>query len=595
MKLKDYHNHYDLKTLRTKELSELAEDLRTTIITTVKKNGGHLASNLGTVELTISLLKSFDIDNNDLILFDTGHQTYPYKILTDRKEQFSTIRLPHGLSAFQSPQESKYDYLANGHAGTALSTAIAYSYNPQYQNVVCIIGDAAFTNGLTFEALNHLGTIANKVIIILNDNEMSISKNISILHTTISKFRASWFYKMMAKISKVTRYIPPFTLLYLCHLLVEKLIHRFAIPGLFAGFNLDYIGKIDGHNFRKLTRALKNAKKTKGSVLVHVNTKKGKGYPEENPTSSESCHSYSLVTKPESEWSYYVAHHLQKVFRNQKFYLISAAMQSSLYLEEFMNENKDYCIDVGIAEEHGVTLASGFALDHHKVIVSMYSTFLQRAYDEILHDVVRNHLPVIFLIDRASLSLADGVSHHGVYDISFLNSMGGFAIIAQPANDTDFNQMLQLALANDRDPFFIRYPKMGITYNDNPAPFTIGEWEYYLSSPTAQYLIITYGNNVEHFKKLIINHQLTAKVNLVNARFINPIDEKMMQEIIAHQYQQIIIYEEVVKQGGLFSNIINAFPNLDLRNIKHYAYEHGLLTKNPLHPGDVIKENFGNL
>ncbi|AGM25103.1 1-deoxy-D-xylulose-5-phosphate synthase [Spiroplasma chrysopicola] len=595
MKLADYSNFKDLKNLKTKALIELAADLRQEIIETVTKNGGHLASNLGVVELTISLLQNFDLDNNDIIIFDTGHQTYTYKILTDRKTTFSTIRLRNGLAAFQHPQESKYDFLANGHAGTGLSIAMGYSYNPKYNNIICVLGDAAFTNGLTLEALTHLGTINNKIIIVLNDNGMSISKNINILHTTVSKVRRGWFYRWSVKIAKVTKYIPPFTIFWLGYLLVEKIIHAFVIPSIFAGFKLDYIGRINGHNFKELKKGLQAAKKTSGSVVVHVNTKKGYGFGLEQEV-QERYHSYSLVSQHDHEWSYYVAQQLEKSFHqaSEKFYLISAAMQSSLYLEEFMDNNKNYCIDVGLAEEHAVALASGLSLDGQKVVVSIYSTFLQRCYDQVLHDIIRNHLPVIFLVDRASLSPGDGDSHHGIYDVGFLNSMGDLAIIAQPATDQEFKHLFVLALNNNRNPFFIRYPKSGITFSspETFVPFAIGSWEYQIKTPQADYLIITYGNNIIKAQTAITTSQ-GDNIDLVNARFINPIDETMLATIFAHQYKKIIIFEEVLAQTGLYSKIASCFPNNQQFNLVHYGFTNGLTNDYPADITTIIKNLIG--
>ncbi|AOX43912.1 1-deoxy-D-xylulose-5-phosphate synthase [Spiroplasma sp. NBRC 100390] len=575
MKLRDYQSHYDLKDLKTKALIELANDVRQLIIATVTKNGGHLASNLGTVELTISLLKIFDIDNNDIIIFDTGHQTYAYKILTDRKTHFSTIRLPDGLAAFQHVNESKYDYISNGHAGTGLSTAIAYSYNPKYNNIICVIGDASFTNGLTLEALTHLGLISNKIIVVLNDNGMSISKNVNILHTTVSKVRTGWLYRSASKVSKVLRYIPPLTLLWLAHLLVEKIIRSFAIPGLFAGFNLDYIGTVDGHNFRKLNKSFRQAKKSSSSVIVHVKTKKGYGYGL-TQTEQEKYHSYSLKDTKTSEWSYYVAQTVEKVFHtvHEKFYFISAAMQASIYLEEFMLKNEKYCIDVGLAEEHAITLASGFALDHQPVVVSMYASFLQRTYDQILHDVVRNRLPVIFLIDRAALSPGDGDSHHGIYDVGFLNSMGDIPIISQPATSGEFDHLFKLALVNKQDPFFIRYPKGGIIIQPLKKEFNLGQWEHVINNKEASILLITYGNNVTKAQS-IITKLATNKIDVINARFINPVDKPMLKQISTNNYQQIIIFEEVINQTGLYAKIIDFLPSKKT-NITHYGYQNGL-------------------
>ncbi|WP_338955681.1 1-deoxy-D-xylulose-5-phosphate synthase [Spiroplasma endosymbiont of Polydrusus cervinus] len=590
MKLQDYQSHQDLKNLKTKALIELAEDVRRIIIATVTKNGGHLASNLGVVELTISLLQTFDIDNNDVIIFDTGHQTYAYKILTDRKTHFTTIRLPEGLVAFQHVDESKYDYLSNGHAGTGLSTAIAYSYNQKYHNIICVIGDAAFTNGLTLEALTYLGTISNKIIIILNDNAMSISKNVNILHTAVSKVRTGWLYRGASKIARVLRYIPPLTLLWLGHLLVEKIIRSFVIPSLFAGFNLDYIGTVDGHNFRKLTKSLRQAKKRSASVVLHVKTKKGHGYGL-SQAEQEKYHSYSLTENKNNEWSYYVAQTVGKFFQTapEKFYFISAAMQASVHLEEFMLQNPQYCFDVGLAEEHAVTLAAGFALDHHKVIVNMYATFLQRTYDQVLHDVIRNHLPVIFLIDRASLSLGDGDSHHGIYDVGFLNSMGDIPIISQPATSGEFEQLLKLALANQTNPFFIRYPKGGITHQACAGgAFQIGQWEYVIQNAKAPILLITYGNNVVKAQTIIMK-LATKKINLINARFINRLDKQMLVQIKTAKYWQIIVFEEVIKETGLYAKIIDFLINNNTTIISHYGYDNGLIKKEPNNLAELLR------
>lgn len=575
MKLRDYQSHYDLKDLKTKALIELANDVRQLIIETVTKNGGHLASNLGTVELTISLLKAFDIDNNDIIIFDTGHQTYAYKILTDRKTHFSTIRLTDGLAAFQHVNESKYDYISNGHAGTGLSTAIAYCYNPKYNNIICVIGDASFTNGLTLEALTHLGLISNKIIVVLNDNGMSISKNVNILHTTVIKVRTGWLYRSASKISKVLRYIPPLTLLWLAHLLVEKIIRSFAIPALFVGFNLDYIGTVDGHHFRKLNKSFRQAKKSSSSVIVHIKTKKGYGYGLIQ-VEQEKYHSYSLKDTKNSEWSYHVAQTVEKIFQItlEKFYFISAAMQASIYLEDFMIKNAEYCIDVGLAEEHAITLASGFALDHQQVVVSMYASFLQRTYDQILHYVVRNRLPVIFLIDRAGLALGDGDSHHGIYDIGFLNTMGDIPIISQPATTGEFDHLFQLALANKQNPFFIRYAKSGIVTQPLTKEFNLGDWEYVINNKDASILLITYGNNVLKAQD-IITKLATNKINIVNARFINPVDKTMLVQISTDNYQEIIIFEEVISQTGLYAKIIDFLP-WNKTTITHYGYQNGL-------------------
>ncbi len=580
-----------IKDLSNEELIELAKDIRTFIITNVAKTGGHLSSNLGVVELTIALLKVFDV-NNDIILFDVGHQAYPYKILTGRAKEFSSLRQKNGLSGFQSLKESKYDNYETGHSGTSISAgvgfAIASKLDNAKRNVISIIGDGSFSNGLSYEALNHLGDINVKQIIILNDNQMSISPNVGALHNLLDNIRSAKGYKTVKNDAKNTLKKTAFGK-YIFNKLndFKNSIKRIHVKqgSMFEDLGIKYFGPINGHDYKELLKYLEIAKNTEGPVLLHIVTKKGQGYlPAENDSEGR-YHGVSpfdpqtgkvLVNTNLPSYSEIVSSYVYNYARKDKDIIcITPGMCYGSKLEVIKEKISKQYIDVGICEEHALVMANTLALAGKKPIVFIYSTFMQRGIDAVIHDIARCESGVTICIDRAGFVAGDGSSHQGLFDIPLLYCVPNI-IIAQPHNAKEVNDLLATSLKNKK-PFIIRYPKDHLKYDYAQGKILkVGSWEEIKDGTDA--IVISYGPFLT--KALNVAEKLAKeKVNIkvINARFLKPYDKEMFKKLTEMNIP-IIVYEESYVIGSLGSVLAVdsqelGFNKLSIMGAKNVFYE----------------------
>ena len=588
MNLNEIDNPSFVKELNIKQLRELAEEIRTFLIDSISKTGGHLSSNLGIIELTIALCYVFDA-NKDKFLFDVGHQSYVYKILTGRAKDFPTLRKYQGLSGFQKRKESKYDVFEAGHSstslGTALGMAIARDLDHQDYEVLPIIGDGALLSGTSFEALNNIGFEKNKIIIIFNDNNMSISTNVGGASNTINQLRTSKTYnnfkEVVSDILEKSEYSK--SLLEILRTIRNTLKKKMVNSGFFDDFNLDYLGPVDGHDFKDLIRNLEIAKNKKGPVVVHIITKKGKGYEYAEKDKEGLWHGVGpfdpssgqfLEKKKEGYCSYsgIVANTLGKMMKqDQDIVTITPAMITGSALNKLFEVYKDRTFDCGIAEEHAMLLASGLALSGKRPFVSIYSSFLQRAYDQINHDICRMKLPVVIGIDRAGLVGADGETHHGIFDISILSPLPNMTI-AQGKDAKETSNLIYSAFKY-ASPTAIRYPKQEAMVPDYCFEYIEkGSWTYEQKDEDPKASIISYGPDVELIKDRYQN------VNVINARFIKPLDEEVLNAI---SEKPIIVYTKDMETGGLGSLIAQYYidkgikANIEIIGIKDHYVTHG--------------------
>ncbi len=468
-------NPNDIKTIDKRDLHILAGELRTLLMANVSNNGGHLASNLGVVELTIAILRTFDIDS-DKVVWDVGHQTYVYKILTDRKDRFDTIRKKDGLSGFPKRSESNYDHFNTGHSSTSISAALGYARSSKIKGkneyAIAVIGDGAMTGGMAFEALNDAGASGENIIVILNDNKMSITKNVGGFSEYFSRMRSSRLYSgTNDSVKRKVEKIP------LIGKLTSRAIHRwksalkylFSQNMLFEEMGFHYLGPVDGHDIKKLEKILKDAKKIKGPVLLHAVTIKGKGYPraEEKPDIYHGVGKFDLINgfeeKNKDTFSDSLGIHLTDLaLKDNNISVICPAVTLGCGLLGLAKAIPDRFFDVGIAEQHAVTMAAGMACSGFIPVVAGYSTFMQRAYDQILHDVCLMNLHVVFAFDRAGVIGRDGATHQGVYDIAYLSNMPNLKIYAPNSTDS-LKNLIKYALYMESGPVVIRYPKGNIS------------------------------------------------------------------------------------------------------------------------------------
>jgi len=552
----------DLKKLNIKKLNQLASEIRGFLIDKISKNGGHLASNLGVVELTIAIHKVFD-SPKDKIIWDVGHQSYVHKILTNRKDNFSSIRKINGLSGFPKNTESEHDVFETGHSSTSLSAglgmALARDIKKENHEVISVIGDGAMTAGMAFEALNHNGDIQSKQIIILNDNEMSISKNVGAIARYLNKIRlAKKYYQVKHKTKNILKEssLGVKSLKFL-EIIKDKLRYM-ILPGIFfeeLGFK--YFGPIDGHNIEELLKILEKTKKRKEPIIIHVLTQKGKGYKpaEKNPDNFHGVSSFDIDSGEFFSSGETYSHVLGETLsdfanKNKKIIAITAAMPKGTGLENFRKKFPNRFFDVGIAEQHGVTLASGLAKEGFKPFFAVYSSFLQRAYDQIIHDVCLQNLDVVFAIDRAGLVGEDGETHQGIFDISFLSHIPNLTIIS-PRDKNEFIAMIKYSLEH-KGPLAIRYSR-GLCFEmekDEKLIIKYGECEIIQNGN--KILIIAIGDMIEEAMKF--SRKFKDKVMIINARFIKPIDKKIIE--LAINFELVITMENNIFDGG-FSSIIN--------------------------------------
>lgn len=570
-RLSDYRDIQDIKSMKFSELDEFAEEIRQFLIESISKTGGHLASNLGVVELTLALHKVYN-SGKDKIVWDVGHQAYVHKILTGRKDEFPTLRQYRGLSGFPKRKESPHDVFDTGHSSTSISAGLGYAMSrdilvEDYQ-VISVIGDGAMTAGMAFEALNHAGDKKTDFTVVLNDNEMSISENVGGLSRYLYKVRTEKVYqKIKEDMETMVGNIPGIGKMMLKT--AEKAkdsVKYFFVPGMFfeeLGFK--YFGPIDGHDIESLVEVFEKAKHVKGPKLIHVVTKKGKGYApaEQNPEKFHGVSPFDIETgKSLSKSSKTYSDVLGETIldmgeERQNIVAITAAMPSGTGLDKFKDRFPERFFDVGIAEQHGVTLAAGMAANGLKPFFAVYSTFLQRAYDQVIHDVCIQNLPVVFGIDRAGLVGNDGETHHGSFDISYLSHMPNMTIIS-PKDEKEFKSMIAFG-AEFEAPLAIRYGKGVccdfVDYGEYPEK----DIEYGVSETIVQgeeVAIIAVGRMVEVGYKVAKRLELEGRnITLVNARFIKPVDLEMVENI-SRTHRAIVTIEDNSIVGG-FGSMVN--------------------------------------
>lgn len=567
--LENYKEPKDIKNMSLVELGVLSDDIREFLIDNISKTGGHLASNLGVVELTISLFNVFNIER-DKVIWDVGHQSYVYKMLTGRKDEFNTLRKFGGLSGFPKRNESIYDAFDTGHSSTSISAALGIArardiFEKDF-NVIAVIGDGALTGGMALEALNDLGFNKTKLIIILNDNQMSISKNVGGLSKYLNNMRMDPGYNKFKKEFNSTMEKISFGKSIVSSInKVKDGIKQIIVPGmLFEDMGIKYLGPIDGHNIKELSRVLNLAKNLNEPVIIHTITKKGKGYEyaEKYPNKFHGvgpfnpCNGENKKSSSESYSSVFGDEMINIASSNKKVVAITAAMPDGTGLQNFSKKFPERFFDVGIAEQHAVTLAAGLATQGIKPVFAVYSTFLQRGYDQVLHDVCIQNLPVIFAIDRAGIVGEDGETHQGIFDLSYLTPLPNMTIMA-PKCLEDLRLMLRWAVEYKDGPVAIRYPRgsedTSITYTPLRS-IDLGKWS--VLSEGKDIAIIATGKMVtqalkvkEELKKDNINPLI------VDACFIKPIDKELVNYLIDNNYKILTIEDNMVA-GGLGSQVL---------------------------------------
>ncbi|MFZ5353551.1 MAG: 1-deoxy-D-xylulose-5-phosphate synthase [Bacillota bacterium] len=576
----------DIKKLNTEQLKLLAEDLRRYIIEVVACNGGHLASNLGVIELTIALHRAFNTPD-DKIIWDVGHQSYAHKILSGRKDEFKTLRTFGGISGFPKRNESEHDAFETGHSSTSISAALgiakARDLSKESNSVVAVIGDGALTGGMAFEALNHAGDFPTSLIVVLNDNNMSISKNIGGMSKYLSRIRTvPAYFKFKAELQEILNKIPVIGKpVYNAAEKFKNWMKYLLVPGiLFEELGFKYLGPIDGHDISNLEQVLKNAKSYNGyPVLVHVITKKGKGYKyaEVMPEKYHGVGPFNIVTgeiKNKSEnrsYSNIFGNKLVELAeRDEKIVAVSAAMPDGTGLSEFSKMFRKRFFDVGIAEQHAVTFCAGLAANGYKPVFAVYSTFLQRAYDQIVHDVCMQKLPVVFAIDRAGIVGSDGETHHGILDISYLRHVPNITIMS-PKDGQELEEMLELAFKLGV-PAAIRYPRgEEAEFDYSPKAVEYGKSE--LLAEGKDGIIIAEGKMTSTADKVIrMLKKEGYSFTLVNMRFIKPMDEEMLRAA-ASKFNRVYTIEDNVLAGGMGSGVLEFYSNNDYNTrVKIFAH-----------------------
>ncbi len=604
--LKTIQSPADLKRLPPAQFPVLCQELREQIIGVVSNVGGHLASNLGVVELTVALHYLLDTPQ-DKIVWDTSNQAYAHKLLTGRREQFHTLRQYGGMSGFCKREESPYDTFNAGHAGTGVSAAYgmveAREQSKQKNKVVCVVGDGAMTAGMTLEGLHHAGGLGKDFLVILNDNQMSISKNVGAISSYLNRtFTGEFYTKMREETGQLLRKIPHIgpDMQKLARR-AEELAKGAILPGLlFEELGFRYAGPIDGHNFEHLLPALENVLKMKGPVLLHVITKKGLGYEPavKNPVWFHACPPFVRETgvpaKKAARPSYtqLAVESLVKLAREDKrIVAITAAMCEGTGLNIFEKEFPDRLYDVGIAEQHAVTFAAGLATQGMRPVVAMYATFLQRAYDQVVHDVATQNLPVTFCIDRGGLVAEDGTTHHGAFDYAFLRHMPNMVVMA-PKDENELQHMLKTCLTHD-GPASVRYPRgvsLGVKMDETPKALPLGKGE--LMREGTDVAIVAIGVSVWQAVKAAERlSEEGISTAVVNARFVKPIDRDLIVET-AKRVRYVVTVEEGSKMGGFGSAVLETLSDAGVNNVTtkvlglpDWYIEQG--------PQDLLRERYG--
>lgn len=565
----------DVKSLTLLECDELAEEIRQFLIRSLSETGGHLASNLGVVELTIALHKVLQFPEDKLI-WDVGHQAYTHKILTGRKEQFATLRKTGGLSGFPKRNESACDAFDTGHSSTSISAGLgmvqARDLKGEDYTVISVIGDGALTGGMAYEALNNAAELKKNFIIVLNDNEMSITKNVGGMSAYLGNIRTAAAYtELKMEVTQALKKIPKVGdgMVDAIHK-TKSSIKQFVIPGmLFENMGLTYLGPVDGHNIGQMIRVFHDAKRKQGPVLVHVLTQKGKGYAPavRHPARFHGAGPFEIETGlPKSGGKATYTDIFSTVMRKfgdrePDVVAVSAAMVPGTGLKRFGNMFPDRLFDVGIAEEHAVTFAAGLALGGLRPVVAVYSSFLQRAMDQILHDVCMQNLPVVFAVDRAGLVGSDGETHHGCFDLTYLSMMPNMTVMA-PKNKWELSDMLKFAIRQS-GPVAIRYPR-GEAYDgleDHRAPVEMGKAEVLYQGEEIALLAV--GNMVKTAEQVYGKLKEEGKnPTLVNMRFVKPLDTDLLEKL-GKNHKWIITLEENIKNGGFGEKVMTYYAEKD--------------------------------
>lgn len=570
----------DIKNLKKEELPELAQEIREFLIEKVSKTGGHLASNLGVVELTMAMHLIFDLPE-DKIIWDVGHQSYAHKILTGRKDGFETLRQYGGMSGFPKRKESDCDAFDTGHSSTSISAGVglvkARDLMGEKRSVISVIGDGSLTGGMAYEALNNASQLDTNFIIVLNDNYMSISENVGGMSKYLDKIRTADFYTGLKKgVTKTLEQIP-----VVGDSLIEQIrktkssIKQLVVPGMFfEDMGITYLGPVSGHDIGMLCRAFQEAKKIEGPVLIHVLTTKGKGYaPAENePSKFHGISPFQIetgeVTSKSSKDSYtdvFGKIMCAEAKKQKNLVAITAAMKDGTGLSRFQKMFPERFFDVGIAEEHGVTFAAGLAAGGVKPVFAVYSSFLQRGYDQLIHDVGLQNLPVVFAVDRAGLVGSDGETHQGIFDLSYLSSIPNMTVLS-PKHKWELADMLRFAIAHD-GPVAVRYPR-GTAYDEYEefrSPVIYGKSEMIYEEKDIA--ILTMGHMFREAVK--VREVLKAEgynCTLVNGRFVKPLDGECIQKL-SKNHKLIAVMEENVLTGGYGMQVLTyaAEQNLDVK------------------------------
>lgn len=607
-----------LKELNPEQLELLSEDIRRFLIENLSKTGGHIGPNLGVVELTIALHRVFN-SPDDKLIWDVGHQSYVHKILTGRADQFDTLRKFKGLCGFPKRNESDHDVWETGHSSTSLSAAMgmaaARDIKKDNNYVIPIIGDGALTGGMAFEALNHIGHAQTDMTVILNDNEMSIAPNVGALHSVLGRMRTAGKYnKVKDDLEYLLKKVPAVggKLASTAERVKDSLKYLVVSGMFFEELGFTYLGPIDGHDLEELEDNLEYAKKTKGPVLLHVITKKGKGYLPAEQDKIGTWHGigpYKMETgdlvKSSStapSWSGLIAETTRKLARtDERIVAITPAMPVGSKLEGFASEFPERMFDVGIAEQHATTMAAGLATQGMKPFLAIYSTFLQRAYDQVVHDICRQNLNVFIGIDRAGLVGADGETHQGVFDIAFLRHLPNM-VLMMPKDENEGQHMVKTAIDYNGGPIALRYPRgngLGVPMDDELKAIPIGSWEVLEEGKDA--VILAFGTTIPmalHAAAQLREEGIHAEV--VNSRFIKPLDEEMLASIFGRNVPVLTI-EEAVLQGGFGSAVLEyAHDNghtgavIDRMGIPDLFVEHGdvaeLMDEIHLNSDEVVKK-----
>ena len=574
----------DLKKLNIDQLNQLAKEIRKYLLEHLSKTGGHLASNLGVTELTIALHYVFQ-SPIDKIIWDVGHQSYVHKMLTGRKTRFKTLRQTKGMSGFPKRTESKHDIFETGHASTSISAALgiarARDLSEEDYNVISVIGDGSLTGGMAFEALNDAGHTGTKLVVILNDNQMSIDMNVGGLSKYLNTLRTEPRYlEIKDDVNKILKKIPKIG--ETVRKTVEKAkdsVKQFMIPGMFfdeLGFN--YVGPVDGHDLESLISVLQRVKYMNGPILIHVYTTKGRGYKiaENNPAGYHGVASFDIQTgesyaKKAEDFSAVFGRKIVELAKmDDKIVAVTAAMPTGTGLVPFMNEFPKRFFDVGIAEQHAVTMCAGLASNGYRPILAVYSTFLQRAYDQVLHDVCIQNLPVIFAVDRAGIVGADGETHQGVFDISYLAHIPNITILA-PKDARELEKMIEFAF-QFKGPVAIRYPRGNAydleQYSPEPIIYAKGE----ILEQGENIAVFALGSMMKLGAKIVKNlKEKNIQVTLINPRFIKPLDIELLLEI-ANTHKKIITIEDHVKIGGFGSQVLEILNEHNVQDVEVFRF-----------------------